>query len=111
MTRLIKRLHPGCHHARGKIHTGRTSSSGGTGAFQYLGEEGGDPRGPPLAAAHYFGGAPGGALLYAVPQIEEAATRPARRRHGAGGESGQRCPDLLLLLPVQFHGVLPLQWA
>lgn len=69
--------------------------------------------GPPLAAAYHFGGALGGALFHAVPQVEKTAACPARRRHGAGGERGQRCPNLLLLLllPVQLHSMLPLLWV
>lgn len=68
------------------------------------------------AAADDFGGALGWAFLDAVPQVEKPTASSAGRRHSAGGERRQRCLDLrttwrwlLLLLSVEFDGVLPLE--
>ena len=71
-----------------------------------------------MAAADHLGGALGWAFLHAVPQVEETAASSAGRRHRAGGECRQRRLNLwtvrlllllLLLLPVQLDGVLPLE--
>lgn len=67
-----------------------------------------------MAAVAHFGRTLCRAFLHAVPQVQKATPSSEGRGHGAGGKGGQgrvdlRVAQLMLLLPVELNGVLPLE--